>query len=103
MENAKKIFLYTLSAILVICYFSILYISLRPNVSWEYELYYIDKEIGKWPGNNGFSYKLGTKIETTLENNKNCKRFGKGWGEYTEDGLWSSGKESNIYFSNLCY
>lgn len=101
MEIAKKVLLYAFSAILVISYFVILYISINPNVSWEYKLYYIEKETDIWPGNHGYDYELGTKIETRLENKQNCKRFGKGWGEYTEEGLWSNGKKSNIYFGNL--
>lgn len=101
MRISKKVFLYMFSIILVVSYFVILYVSINPNTSWEYKLYYIDKETEVWPGNNGYDYKIGTRIETNLENKENCKRFGKGWGEYAEEGLWSKGEASSIYFGNL--
>ena len=97
----KKVLLYLLSSILFIGYIVILVLSMKPNVSWEYELYYITKEIDIWPGLHGFNYELGTKIETVLENEDNCKRFEKGWGPFERNGLWSDGLESKIYFNNL--
>ena len=97
----KKMLLYILSGILFIGYLVILGISMKPNVSWEYELYYISKEIDIWPGIHGFDYKLGTIIETKLGNEENCKRFEKGWGPFDTNGLWSDGEESKIYFNNL--
>ena len=101
MKMTKNICLYVSSIILVIIYFIILYISMKPNVSWEYMLYYIKQETDTWPGNNGYNYEIGTKIEPRLENSKECKRFGKGWGEFTEEGVWSVGEKSSIYFGNL--
>ena len=101
MEIAKKGFLYAFSIILVISYFIILYFSLNPHVSWEYTLYYITQETNIWPGNNGYNYILGTKITPSLQTKEDCKRFGKGWGNYTDNGLWSSKQKSSIYFGNL--
>lgn len=96
-----NIFIYLLSVILVISYFFILYISMNPKVSWEYNLYYIKQETDIWPGMHGYDYEIDTKIETNLENKENCKRFGKGWLIYTPSGLLSTGNESKIYFGNL--
>lgn len=95
------IFLYTLSAFLVICYFIILALSMKPKVSWEYELYYISKETDIWPGINGYDYYLDTKINTNLENIDGSKRLGKGFADYEELGVWSSGDVSKIYFKNI--
>lgn len=97
-----KVFLYALSAILVCFYVFVLAISMfKTNVSWEYDLYYISDEADIWVGENGYDYVLGTKLETNMNNMKNCKRLGKGWGAYWEEGVWSSKEESKIYFTNL--
>lgn len=96
-----SISLYILSALLVISYFVILALSIKPKVSWEYELYYISKETDVWPGENGYDYYIGTKINTTIENVDGSKRLGKGFAEYEELGCWSSGDVSKIYFKNI--
>ena len=100
-ENYINVFLYILSFILVSFYLVIMVLAIKPNISWEYELYYITKETDVWPGNNGYEYKLGDKIRTVLENREFCKRLGKGWGNIEEDGCWSKEDESKIYFSSI--
>lgn len=96
-----SISLYILSALFVIGYFVILALSMKPRVSWEYELYYISKETDVWPGMNGYDYYLGTKINTNLENIDGSKMLGKGFTKYEDNGCWSFGEVSKIYFKNI--
>lgn len=102
INTCVKILLYLFSVILVIFYIFVLVLSIfKTNVSWEYDLYYISDEADLWVGENGYDYILGTKLETNMNNMDNCKRLGKGWGAYWEQGVWSSKEESKIYFTNL--
>lgn len=102
INTCVKILLYLFSVILVIFYIFVLVLSIfKTNVSWEYDLYYISDEADIWVGENGYDYILGTKLETNMKNMENCKRLGKGWGAYWEEGVWSSKEESKIYFTNL--
>lgn len=101
MISKKNIFYYSASAILLAVYVIILLISLKPDVSWEYRLHYIDAITKKWPGNGGYSYTVGTEIKPDKTCTDEFLRFDKGWSHTEEDGTWTDGDTAYIYFSDI--
>lgn len=110
MKKNKRIVLqvfriigYLFSAVLFIFYFVILLSAKEPDVCYEYEQYYITKDLEDWPGYGGLAYQLDTPVyfDSNASEEMKVKRRGKGWGTLEEDGCWTYGDESTLFFTEL--
>lgn len=92
---------YAVSALLFLSYVVILGTSLFPDVCAEYRLYYIDKDLQDWPGYGGLQYRLGTPVVFRSTAEDRTKRRGNSWNSFEEDGCWTYGDHSALYFSGI--
>ena len=61
----KKLFVvsaYIVSATLFIFYSWVLWNARTPDVNLAYRMYYINRELEKWPGREGFDYVVGIPV-----------------------------------------
>lgn len=98
-----KICGYVLSALLFISYFAILSSAAHPDVCYEYEQYYITRELEDWPGYGGLAYQPGDTFcfYNSVPKERQINRRGKGWGLLEEDGCWTYGDEAILFFTEL--
>lgn len=95
---------WVVSISLVIGYLLILYRGIKPNVSWEYQLYYVDEKIQRWPKNGGLSYELGTVEKFYASNDvkdTEVLRKGPGWSYPEAGGTWTVDEQAFLYYSKL--
>lgn len=61
MKNKKiiNVICYIITAALAVFYLSVLVSGQKRQVSQEYDLYYVDGELSKWPGEHGLDYNFG--------------------------------------------
>lgn len=61
MKNKKiiNIICYIITAVLAVFYLGTLVLGQKRQVSQEYDLYYVDGELSKWPGEHGLDYNFG--------------------------------------------
>lgn len=94
-----RILAYIFSLLLIIWYFSVLINSAKPNVSNEYKMHYIEKNLSDWPGDNGLDYHFGTKLMFGSNYKANlAKCRGNGWYRADEEGAWTKNK-ADLYFN----
>ena len=104
-NTIKKIICYGISIFLVILYASLIYdgINLEDRVSLEYKMFYVDKILKFWPGEDGLSYNLGDilKFGTDIPIEEQVARIGRtGWG-CRENGYMVYGEGAKIYFTKI--
>ena len=89
-----------ISGCLGLWYVTVNYWALNPNVSTEYELYYIKKQLVDWPGNGGLRYHLGEQLFFGIQDNcmEKIKNRGLGWSIKESWGSWTIGKRAHLYF-----
>ncbi len=92
---------YAVSALLFLSYVMILGTSLFPKVCAEYRLYYIERELQDWPGYGGLQYRLGTPVVFRSTEEDRTRRCGNSWNSFEEDGCWTYGGHSALYFSGI--
>ncbi|MCI7382761.1 MAG: hypothetical protein SPI21_07380 [Hungatella hathewayi] len=93
--------LYLLSFFLLTFYLFLLILSTRPQVSLEYQTYYIQKELKNWGGNSSFSYTLGTPLLINDSNVTINTRMSAGWSHLETDGCWTDGYNAKLWFKDL--
>ena len=61
MKNKKivNVICYVITAALAVFYLATLVLGQKRQVSKEYDLYYVDGELSKWPGEHGLDYSFG--------------------------------------------
>lgn len=105
MKNKKvvSVILYIMTAALAVFYIATLVLGQKRDVSAEYDLYYVDGKLSKWPGEKGLDYKFGdTEIYdmSKLEEYKRLLEEEKIYGTPTEqedsEDEKDSGKEEVI-------
>jgi len=104
LKYMKSGLMWLVAILLVTGYFYVLFHGLHPDVCWEYKLYYVDKKLEDWPKYGGLAYKLDTEEDFTLKTGSgviDAKRKGKGWSGEEEDGTWTIGGESFLYYTTL--
>lgn len=90
---------YILSIILVIFYSIVLFGAKNPDVSKEYKMHYIEKNLVDWPGYGGLDYSLGKKIAFGFEDKENlAKCKGSGWYAVEPQACWT-GPKAKLYFN----
>ena len=83
----SNISIYGVCGILICFYLVVLYLGMKPNVSEEYEMYYLSHKLADWPGYDNLSYDLGTHeyctskqlVRSVSNIYKGFKRRGQGW------------------------
>lgn len=84
-------------AILIIVIFElmVIYNIAHPKVSEVYKLYYIDRKLKYWSGDNGLIYKKGTLLSY-----KTIKAYlsANGWSEAENGFRWNNGRSAKLYF-----
>ena len=68
-----------------------------PEVNLVYSMYYINRELEKWPGIDGFDYEVGIPVYMNQEQ----KRCGSGWEDRNNFGRRVSSEGAWIYFDGL--
>lgn len=97
----NAVVLYAVSGILVLFYIAVLVISMKPEVSWEYQLFYIDQTTEKFANNGAYRYEMDTVITATTDSADDLARFDKGWSHPESDGTWTDGDSAMIYFDQI--
>ena len=61
MKNKKiiNVICYIITAALAVFYLATLVLGSKRQVSQEYDLYYVDGKLSKWPGEHGLDYNFG--------------------------------------------
>lgn len=106
MSKMKKLFLYSICAVLIIFYLYVLYLGQHPRVGLEYRMYYITHELSDWPGYGRLAYNLDTEqICTGLMRPDNsyvdytvCQTKGQGWERNQYTGSVNNNTTSTIYY-----
>ena len=94
MKNYIK---YVLSFFLFVFYLGVLYCAFDVDVTDEYRLYFIDRKIKYYMVDGELDeYKPDVKLKYDCEGS--YKNIGKGWSYPEENGIWTEGDESIIYF-----
>ncbi len=93
----KKALCYLLSLILVLFYIGTLALTYFSKVPIEYKMYYIDHSLQNWPGYDGLSYHLDTKIN--FSGSDINKYTGRGWSRQEDWGTWTDESDSDIYIN----
>lgn len=97
MKRIFPISAYMVSAVLMTFYILVLWDARTPDVNMVYRLYYINHELEKWPGPDGFDYAVGTPVFMSQEQ----RRCGSGWVDRNGMGSRLSGEGAWIYFDGL--
>lgn len=81
--------------IIVIFELIVIYNIVHPKVSEVYKLYYIDRKLKHWSGEDGLIYKKGTLLSY-----KTIKPYlsANGWSDAENGFRWSNGKSAKLYF-----
>lgn len=88
---------YISAAFLLVFYLSILISGMKPSVSDEYRMYYIEDQLAYYlPDGELSQYGVNEKYEYAADGK--YRNQGKGWGDVTENGTWTHGAESYLYF-----
>ncbi len=82
-------------------YAAVLAASMNPEVSWEYQMFYIDQSAERFAADGEYSYVTGEVITTESDSADNLVRFDKGWSSPEPDGMWTDGNTAVIYFDNI--
>lgn len=82
-------------------YIMTLYHAMNPDVSHEYENYYIIGKGKKWVGHNAYNYDLGDPVFLCLGEETAYNYMGLGWSGLEENFCWTDGTVSELYFSGL--
>ena len=97
MKRPFLISAYIVSAALFIFYIWVLWNARTPEVNLAYRMYYINRELEKWPGIEGFDYVVGIPVYMNQEQ----KRCGSGWEDRNNLGRRISSVGAWIYFDGL--
>lgn len=100
----KRIFLYIGTIFVGLFYIYVLYLGVNPDVSIEYQKYFIEQELTHWPGDGGLSLNLGEEYNMYPSKEGEFdyyKGLGDGWGEMTEKGWYTQDGISELMFTNL--
>lgn len=101
----KKTLCYIASFALIILYVWIIFegTNIDDKVSLEYKMFYVDKVLAFWPGENGLDYELGDVIKCGIKipiENRVLRISRTGWVKYM--GSYKAyGEDAKIYFSGL--
>lgn len=88
---------YMMTIILILFYIVVLIKSRNMNVSTEYRMFYIDDSLAYYLEDGGLK-NYRTNQEFAYVTNGTYRNQGKGWGAITDDGTWTCGPESFIYY-----
>ncbi|GAA3402992.1 DUF7024 domain-containing protein [Paenibacillus hodogayensis] len=96
----RKTSFYAFSVCLIVWYLQVLFWSINPNVSHAYRLYYIEKELVEWSGNDALDYTTGETVDfgSGLSGKESIKFLGTGWSHMEEWGTWTDGEWANVFF-----
>ena len=97
MKRLFPVSAYIVSAALFIFYIWVLWNARTPEVNLVYGMYYINRELEKWPGIDGFDYVVGIPVYMNQEQ----KRCGSGWEDRNNLGRRVSSEGAWIYFDGL--
>lgn len=105
-KKVKNLILYMASIGLAVFYIVALYLACNPQVGIEYKMYYITNELTDWPGYGKLAYEYGTMEHCTgywdadgnYLNYRVCRRKGKGWKKYQNEGSVNSESTSYMYY-----
>mgnify|MGYP001106802276 CR=1 FL=1 len=69
MKNKKIIngICYVITAALAVFYLATLVLGQKREVSKEYDLYYVDDELSRWPGEHGLDYSFGLTVQRHMQ------------------------------------
>ncbi len=88
---------YIASAVLLLFYLFVLSGSAETDVSLEYSMFYIEDKLAYFVEDGGLK-KYGTGEEFLYTTDGMYRNQGKGWGSITENGTWTNGAGSYLYF-----
>lgn len=88
---------YMAAAVLFLYYVYVLLSSAQTDVSMEYRMFYIDDQLAYYLEDGGLEA-YGVNVDFPYVSDGMYRNQGKGWGSITEEGTWTSGPESYVYF-----
>ncbi len=96
----KKVFAlscYVAAISLFLFYIAVLRMSMETDVSLEYTMFYIDDKLAYYLEDDGLkNYGVGKEFSYVTDGT--YRNQGKGWGAIAQEGTWSVGPKSYIYF-----
>ena len=96
----KKVFAlscYVAAISLFLFYIAVLRMSMETDVSLEYAMFYIDDRLAYYLEDDGLkNYGVGKEFFYVTDGT--YRNQGKGWGAIAQEGTWSMGPKSYIYF-----
>ena len=105
MKNKKiiNVICYIITAALAVFYLATLVLGSKRQVSQEYDLYYVDGKLSKWPGEHGLDYNFGdvdiydiSKLEEYKKLLEEEKLYGDPSGRNEQDDADNSNLSDNI-------
>ncbi len=88
---------YMAALFLFLFYIVVLLKSKEMDVSLEYRMFYIDDQLAYYLEDGGLqNYGVNQKLAYVTDGT--YRNQGRGWGEITENGTWTSGSVSYLYF-----
>lgn len=88
---------YTVSIILFLFYLFVLRNGLKPEVSQEYSMFYIEHKLAYYL-KDGELQNYGVNEKFTYVPDGKYRNQGMGWSAMTETGIWTQGRKSFLYF-----
>ena len=89
-----------LAAILIVLYLIVLFLSLKPDITNEYRLYYIDKTSKRWPGQDGYDCTIGQTI-TFDDQSSDLKKIDRGRRDASGEGCLIEPDLTVIYLASM--